>query len=70
MYEKRAREISNHISEEFRDLGKTNFATKVELCEVIEWMALEICRLRERERAKNAQKFIEDVVRMIENHTP
>lgn len=29
--------ISNHVSEEYVDLGKTNFATKKELCECILW---------------------------------
>ena len=33
----RAAEISNHVSEEFNDLGKTDFATKKELCECIQW---------------------------------
>ncbi len=36
--EERALQISNNVSEEFADLGKTNFATKKELCETIFWL--------------------------------
>lgn len=37
MTDERAAEISNHVSEEFNDCGKTDFATKKELCECIQW---------------------------------
>lgn len=30
-------QISNNVSEEFADHGQTNFATKAELCQVIQW---------------------------------
>ena len=33
----RALQISNNCSEEYIDLGQTNFATKAEMCETILW---------------------------------
>ena len=41
MTEARALQISNNVSEEFADFGKTNFATKKELCEVIQYFQLQ-----------------------------
>lgn len=38
MNDARALQILNNVSEEFADHGDTNFATKKELCEAIQWL--------------------------------
>lgn len=58
MTPERMAEITNHVSEEYVDLDRTNFATKQELCEVILRQGYELDKRRFREATqRNSRKI-------------